>query len=98
MCVYVGLMSLDNMGFVANMVSLVMYFIGMLHFDMTASANTLTNFMGSTFLLSILGGFISDTYIDRFNSCLIFGFLEIIVSQSPTSFYIIYTHKLDINY
>jgi peptide/histidine transporter 3/4 len=55
----VVLSALDNMGFVANMVSLVLYFYGVMHFDLSSSANTLTNFMGSTFLLSLVGEFIS---------------------------------------
>ncbi|KAL1312885.1 hypothetical protein HN51_039457 [Arachis hypogaea] len=71
------LSALDNMGFVANMVSLVLYFYGVMHFDLSSSANTLTNFMGSTFLLSLVGGFISDTYLNRFSTCLLFGSLEV---------------------
>ncbi|KAI5398786.1 hypothetical protein KIW84_064243 [Lathyrus oleraceus] len=66
------------MGFVANMVSLVLYFYGVMHFDLSSSANTLTNFMGSTFLLSLVGGFISDTYFNRLTTCLLFGSLEVI--------------------
>jgi len=76
----VVLSALDNMGFVANMVSLVLYFYGVMHFDLPSSANTLTNFMGSTFLLSLVGGFISDTYLNRFTTCLLFGSLEVLVS------------------
>ncbi|KAK3030388.1 hypothetical protein RJ639_038916 [Escallonia herrerae] len=73
-----GLVSLENMAFIANAVSMVLYFYSTLHFNLAASANTLTNFMGSTFLLSLVGGFISDTYINRFHTCLIFGVLEIL--------------------
>ncbi|KAK7397066.1 hypothetical protein VNO78_18233 [Psophocarpus tetragonolobus] len=72
------LSALDNMGFVANMVSLVLYFYGVMHFDLASSANTLTNFMGSTYLLSLVGGFISDTYLNRFATCLLFGSLEVL--------------------
>ncbi|KAJ1393314.1 Proton-dependent oligopeptide transporter family [Sesbania bispinosa] len=72
------LSALDNMGFVANMVSIVLYFYGVMHFDLSSSANTLTNFMGSTFLLSLVGGFISDTYLNRFTTCLLFGSLEVL--------------------
>ncbi|KAG4997367.1 hypothetical protein AAZX31_10G133100 [Glycine max] len=72
------LSALDNMGFVANMVSLVLYFYGVMHFDLSNSANTLTNFMGSTFLLSLVGGFISDTYFNRLTTCLLFGSLEVL--------------------
>ncbi|KAL3538368.1 hypothetical protein ACH5RR_001734 [Cinchona calisaya] len=45
--------------------------------EVSAAANTITNLMGSTFLLSIFGGFISDTYINRFKTCLIFGIFEL---------------------
>ncbi|KAF5960465.1 hypothetical protein HYC85_001674 [Camellia sinensis] len=68
----------ENMAFVANMVSLVLYFSQEMHFDLAGSANTLTNLMGATFLLSIVGAFISDTYLDRFRTCLIFGLLEVL--------------------
>ncbi|KAJ8771839.1 hypothetical protein K2173_027016 [Erythroxylum novogranatense] len=72
------LMALENMGFIANMVSMVLYFYNVMHFDIASSANTLTNFMGSTFLLSIVGGFISDAYLNRLRTILIFGVLEIL--------------------
>ncbi|KAL2238543.1 protein NRT1/ PTR FAMILY 4.6-like [Sesamum indicum] len=69
--------ALENIGFVANMSIMVLYFHRALFFDVSHSANTLTNFLGSTFLLTVLGGFISDTYLNRLHTCLIFGFLEI---------------------
>lgn len=78
-CYTTGLVTLDSMGFVANMVSLVLYFMGVMHFDIPTSANTLTNLMGSTFLLTVLGGFISDAYLNRLHTVLLFGFLEIMV-------------------
>uniref|UniRef100_A0A2N9EGW6 Major facilitator superfamily (MFS) profile domain-containing protein n=1 Tax=Fagus sylvatica TaxID=28930 RepID=A0A2N9EGW6_FAGSY len=73
-----GFMALDNMGFVANTVSLVLYFNSVMLFDIPSSANTLTNLMGSTFLLSLIGGFISDTYLSRLSTCLLCGLLEIL--------------------
>ncbi|EXB57561.1 Nitrate transporter 1.2 [Morus notabilis] len=72
------LAAFENMGFVANMVSFVVYFMSIMFFKYHTAANTLTNFMGTTFLLSLLGGFISDTYLSRFTTCLIFGSLEIV--------------------
>ncbi|KAL6146421.1 hypothetical protein ACLB2K_057100 [Fragaria x ananassa] len=72
------LLALDNMGFVANMVSMVLYFLGPMHFNLATAANTLTNFMGTNFLLSLLGGFISDTYLSRYTTCLIFGSIQIV--------------------
>ncbi|KAL2536902.1 Protein NRT1/PTR FAMILY 4.3 [Forsythia ovata] len=73
-----ALVALENMGFVANMVSMVMYFFLKMHFDLSGSANTLTNLMGSTYLLSVVGGFISDTYLNRFNTSITFGILELL--------------------
>ncbi|XP_026382223.1 protein NRT1/ PTR FAMILY 4.2-like [Papaver somniferum] len=78
MFIYV-LIALENMGFVANMmVSMVLYFLFVMHFDLAGSANTLTNFIGSTYLLCLFAGFISDTYLTRFNTCLVFGVIEIL--------------------
>jgi len=68
----------ENMAFVANLVSLVLYFYLEMHFDIPSSANTLTNLMGSTFLLTIVGAFVSDTFLNRYSTCLIFGTLEVL--------------------
>ncbi|XP_059627691.1 protein NRT1/ PTR FAMILY 4.5-like [Cornus florida] len=77
-CTYVfALATLENISFVANMSAMVLYFKNVMHFDLSASANTLTNFLGSTCMLTLLGGFISDTYLSRLNTCLIFGLMEV---------------------
>ncbi|KAL0351951.1 UNVERIFIED_CONTAM: protein NRT1/ PTR FAMILY 4.4 [Sesamum calycinum] len=70
--------ALETMAFLSNGVSLVTYFYGYMNFSLTKSATTLTNFMGTAFLLSLFGGFISDTYFSRFKTCVIFGCLEIL--------------------
>ncbi|PIA50737.1 hypothetical protein AQUCO_01200162v1, partial [Aquilegia coerulea] len=75
--VYV-LIAFENMGFVANMSSLVLYFLFVMHFGVSGSSNTLTNFLGSTFMLALIGGFISDTYLSRLHTCLIFGVVEVL--------------------
>ena len=83
---------LENIGFVANMVSMVLYFHFMMKLDLPTSSNTLTNFLGSVCLLTLLGGFISDAYLNRLYTILIFGSLEVIVSftisKCTPSFYI----------
>ncbi|GFZ20603.1 hypothetical protein Acr_28g0013080 [Actinidia rufa] len=55
----------------------VLYFIYVMHFSVSESANTFTNYMGSSFLLSLVGGFISDTYLSRLTTCLTFGLLQL---------------------
>ncbi|XP_031285841.1 protein NRT1/ PTR FAMILY 4.5-like isoform X2 [Pistacia vera] len=73
-----AIMVLDNIGFVANMASLVLYFLLIMHFDLSGSATTTTNYLGTTFLLTLVGGFISDTYMNRLNTCLLFGVVQLL--------------------
>ena len=74
---------LEYTGFLANLASLVLYFLRVMHFDLAGSSTTVTNFVGATLLLTILGGFISDTYMTRLNTVVMFGFFEIVVSYLP---------------
>ncbi|KAG9148094.1 hypothetical protein Leryth_003667 [Lithospermum erythrorhizon] len=67
---------LENMSFIAIGVSIYTYFFGYMNFSLTKSANTLTNFMGTAYLLSLFGGFVSDTYLSRFKTSVLFGLLE----------------------
>ncbi|GMI91200.1 NRT1/ PTR family 4.5 [Hibiscus trionum] len=69
---------LENMAFLSNAVSLVTYFYGYMNFNLTKSATTLTNFMGTSYLLALFGGFISDTCLSRFKSCVVFGGIELL--------------------
>ena len=47
-------------------VNLVTYLTGTMHLGSANSANTVTNFMGTSFMLCLLGGFVADTFIGRF--------------------------------
>ncbi|KAK2660408.1 hypothetical protein Ddye_006941 [Dipteronia dyeriana] len=69
---------LENMAFITIAVSLVTYFHGYMNFSLTKSATTLTNFLGSSSLLALLGGFISDTYLSRFKTVVLSGCVELV--------------------
>lgn len=69
---------LESMSFLASAVSIVLYFYGLMNFNITKSVTMVTNFTGTAFLLPLLGGFISDTYISRFKTCIIFGLIEVL--------------------
>ncbi|KAF4353511.1 hypothetical protein F8388_013803 [Cannabis sativa] len=69
---------LENMAFIAIAVSLVTYFYGYMNYSLTKSSTMLTNFMGTSFLLALVGGFICDTYLTRFKTCLIFASFELL--------------------
>ncbi|KAI3522086.1 hypothetical protein L1887_11565 [Cichorium endivia] len=73
-----AMIALENMAFLSMAVSLVTYFYGYMNFSLTKSATTLTNFMGTAFLLSLFGGFISDTYLSRFKTCILFASFEVV--------------------
>ncbi|KAK8646561.1 hypothetical protein V6N13_120345 [Hibiscus sabdariffa] len=76
---------LENMAFVANAVSLVTYFAGYMNFGLTKSSNTLTTFMGTSFILALLGGVVADTCLTKFTTCVLFGFLEVLISTSTSN-------------
>jgi len=78
--VYAAMEGLESMAFVSNAVSLVTYFFGYMNFSITKSATTLTNFLGTAFLLPLFGGIISDTYLSRFKTCVLFACMELLVS------------------
>ncbi|KAJ6971793.1 hypothetical protein D5086_025552 [Populus alba] len=67
---------LENMAFVCMVASLMTYFSGYMNFSLTKSATTLTNFVGTSFLMALFGGFICDTYWTRFKTCVLFGCVE----------------------
>ncbi|XP_065881805.1 protein NRT1/ PTR FAMILY 4.5-like [Euphorbia lathyris] len=69
---------LENMAFISNAISLVTYFYGYMNFSLTKSATTLTNFMGTSFLLALFGGFLSDTYLSRFKTAVLFASFELL--------------------
>ncbi|MCD7460534.1 hypothetical protein HAX54_043700 [Datura stramonium] len=70
--------AIDTMAFISNGVSLVTYFYGYMNFSLTKSATTVTNFMGTAFLLSLFGAFLSDTCFSRFKTCVLFGIIQVL--------------------
>ena len=50
-----------------------------MHFPLSQAANVVTDFVGTIFLLALLGGFLSDSYLGCFWTMLIFGFVELSV-------------------
>ncbi|PON69171.1 Proton-dependent oligopeptide transporter [Trema orientale] len=71
-----GTFGFENLATLALAVNLVTYFIVILHFDVAEAANHLTNFMGTSYILSILMAILADTFIGRFKTAVIAGCLE----------------------
>ncbi|XP_057785399.1 protein NRT1/ PTR FAMILY 4.3-like [Salvia miltiorrhiza] len=72
-----GLQGFEIMAIAAVGNNLITYVINEMHFSLSKSANTVTNFIGTVFILSLLGGYLSDSYLGCFWTILIFGFVEL---------------------
>lgn len=59
--------------------NLITYVFTEMHLPLSKAANLVTNFIGTVFLLSLLGGFLSDSYLESFRTMLVFGVIEISV-------------------
>uniref|UniRef100_A0A452YUA8 Uncharacterized protein n=1 Tax=Aegilops tauschii subsp. strangulata TaxID=200361 RepID=A0A452YUA8_AEGTS len=57
-------------------VNLVPYMTGTMHLGSAASANTVTNFIGTSFMLCLLGGFIADSYLGRYLTIAVFSAVQ----------------------
>ncbi|XP_061348207.1 protein NRT1/ PTR FAMILY 6.3-like [Gastrolobium bilobum] len=57
-------------------VNLVTYLTGTMHLGNASSANIVTNFMGTSFMLCLLGGFLADTFIGRYLTIAIFATVQ----------------------
>ncbi|AES90949.1 putative nitrate-transporting ATPase [Medicago truncatula] len=66
---------LTTMGIAVNLVT---YLTGTMHLGNASSANIVTNFMGTCFMLCLLGGFVADTFIGRYLTIAIFATVEAI--------------------
>ncbi|CAE5959130.1 unnamed protein product [Arabidopsis arenosa] len=72
-----GFQAFEMMAIAAVGNNLITYVFNEMHFPLSKSANLVTNFIGTVFLLSLLGGFLSDSYLGSFRTMLVFGVIEI---------------------
>ncbi|KAI4303889.1 hypothetical protein MLD38_039473 [Melastoma candidum] len=67
---------LENMAYLATASNLVLYLTEFMRFPPSVSANIVTNFMGTAFLLALLGGFLADAFMTTYTMYLISSTLE----------------------
>lgn len=70
---------MENLAYLANATNLVLYFATHMHLSPSKSANHVTNFMGTSFLLALLGGFLSDAFFTSYQIYLISAVIEFLV-------------------
>ncbi|XP_043705620.1 protein NRT1/ PTR FAMILY 4.5-like [Telopea speciosissima] len=73
---------MTNMSYAPTFLNLVTYLRGTMHMDVATASTTVTNFFGTTCAFALLGAFISDSYLTRFKTLLLFAPLVILVSLS----------------
>ncbi|KAH6758415.1 nitrate transporter 1:2 [Perilla frutescens var. frutescens] len=69
---------LENLAYLANASNLVLYLTKFMHFSPSTSANTVTGFMGTAFLLALVGGFLSDSYFTTYSIYIISAITELL--------------------
>ncbi|KAL2349302.1 hypothetical protein Fmac_003302 [Flemingia macrophylla] len=74
---------LENLAFLANASNLVLYLKQYMHMSPSKSANNVTDFMGTAFLLALLGGFLSDAFFTTYRVYLISALIEFLDSSLP---------------
>ncbi|KAJ0428650.1 putative proton-dependent oligopeptide transporter family, MFS transporter superfamily [Helianthus annuus] len=71
---------MESLAFLANASNLVLYLIQHMHFSPSKAANHVTNFMGTAFLLALLGGFLSDAFFTTYQIYLTSALVEFLVN------------------
>jgi hypothetical protein len=74
--VLIVMANISNIPLILNLVS---YLHGTMHMGVKDASTTSTNFFGAICFFSLLGAFISDSYVKRFYTILIFAPIEIMV-------------------
>ncbi|EPS73609.1 proton-dependent oligopeptide transport family protein, partial [Genlisea aurea] len=72
-----GLQGMEIAAIAAVGNNLITYVIGEMHFSLPESANAVTNFVGTVFIVALLGGYVADSYLGCFRTMLVFGFVEL---------------------
>jgi len=70
---------MENMAFLANASNLVLYMLDYMHFTPSKSSNAVTNFMGTAFLLALIGGVLSDAFFTTYQVYITSAAIEFLV-------------------
>ncbi|KAI9111013.1 hypothetical protein K1719_017888 [Acacia pycnantha] len=68
--------AMERMTTLGIVVNLVTYLTGTMHLGNASSANIVTNFLGTSFMLCLLGGFVADTFLGRYLTIAIFATVQ----------------------
>nr|CAC00545.1 putative low-affinity nitrate transporter [Nicotiana plumbaginifolia] len=71
-----GVEAVERLTTLGIAVNLVTYLTGTMHLGNATAANNVTNFLGTSFMLTLLGGFVADTFLGRYLTIGIFATVQ----------------------
>jgi len=74
-----ALFGFESFANTALQVNLITYFNGVMHFDIAAASNVLTNLLGTSYVLSVIVSYIGDTVVGRYKVALVSAGIEFLV-------------------
>lgn len=77
--VLVGIEICERLSTMGIAVNLVTYLGGTMHLPSATAANIVTDFVGTSFLLCLLGGFLADSFLGRYNTIAVFASIQTLV-------------------
>lgn len=89
-CIHAVFQASQTMALAAVGSNLITFVFGELHFPLSQAANVVTNFVGTVFILSPLGGFLSDSYAGCLWTLLAFAAVELAVRTATSFFFLLF--------
>lgn len=77
-----GAFGFENIATLSLAVNFVTYFNRIMHYELADAANMVTNYMGVSYILSIVMAVLADSWFGRYKTVLISCFFESLVSFS----------------
>ncbi|GAB2300345.1 hypothetical protein Dimus_034384 [Dionaea muscipula] len=71
-----GIEMVERLATMGIAVNLMTYLTGTMHLPSASSANIVTDFLGASFLLCLLGGFLADSFLGRYRTIAIFSVVQ----------------------
>ncbi|CAL0302798.1 unnamed protein product [Lupinus luteus] len=79
MCFLIVVVELiQSLVFLGNSTNLVRYFLKYMHYPIAQSSNMVTNFVGISYLLTIVAGYINDSYLTKLTAFVLYATIELL--------------------
>lgn len=69
----------ENMASLSLAVNLMMYFLGVMHLNLEDASNLLTNYMGASYMISVLISIFADVFVGRYMTVILSSLVELVV-------------------